>query len=56
MEAKVSYLLILQKIYQLTAKDSGMKSYALCVGNISNDFITNNNKKTRSKGVLIFFC
>ena len=34
MEAIVSYLLILQKIYQLKAIDSGLKIFPLCLGNI----------------------
>ena len=37
MEAKVSYL--------FKPKDSEIKRYAPCLGNISNDFTTNNIKK-----------
>ena len=33
------------KIYQFKAKDSEMKGYALCLGNISKDFTLNNMKK-----------
>ena len=32
------------KIYQFKAKNSEIKDYALCLGNISKDF-TNNNMK-----------
>ena len=39
------------KIYQFKAKDSQIKDYALCLGNISKDFTTNNMKKTRLKGL-----
>ena len=46
MEAKVSYL--------FKPKDSEIKRYAPCLGNISNDFTTNNiKKKNRIKGVLL---
>ena len=39
------------KIYQFKAKDSEIKDYALCLGNISKDFTINNmKKKTRLKG------
>ena len=33
------------KIYQFKAKDSEIKDYALCLGNISKDFTKNNIKK-----------
>ena len=33
------------KIYQFKAKDSEIKDYALCLGNISKDFTINNMKK-----------
>ena len=33
------------KIYQFKAKDSEIKDYTLCLGNISKDFTTNNMKK-----------
>ena len=33
------------KIYQLKAKDSETKDYALCLGNVSKDFTLNNMKK-----------
>ena len=45
MEATVSYLLILKKVYQFKAKDSEIKVSTLCLGNISKDFIINNVKK-----------
>ena len=35
---------MLQKIYQFKAKDSAIKSYPLCLGNISKDFTANNIK------------
>ena len=44
MEATLSYLLMLQKIYQFKLKDSE-KKYAVCVGNISKYFTINNMKK-----------
>ena len=47
------------KIYQFQAKDSEIKDYALCLGNISNGFTINNvkKKKTGLKGIVkIFFC
>ena len=45
MEATGSYLLMLQKY--IKAKDSEIKDYTLCLGNISNDFTINNMRKTR---------
>ena len=33
------------KIYQFKAKNSKIKDYALCLGNISKDFTINNMKK-----------
>ena len=54
MEATVSYLLMLQK-YKFKAKDSEIKDYTLCLGNISKDFIINNMEKTRLKGSVKFF-
>ena len=41
MEATVSYLLMLQK-YNSSKQDSDITDYALCLGNISKDFTTNN--------------
>ena len=43
------------KIYQFKAKESEINDYALCLGNISKDFIINNMKKTGLKGIVIFF-
>ena len=37
------------KIYQFKAKDSEIKDYALCLGNISKSFTVNNIKKTGLK-------
>ena len=45
------------KIYQFKAKDSEIKDYALCLGNILKDFTINNmKKKTGLKGNFIFCC
>ena len=46
------------KIYQFKAKDSNIKKYPLCLGNISKDFTANNIKKKQdqmdmSKNVLL---
>ena len=43
------------KIYQFTAKNSEVKGYALCLGNISKDFTIHNMKKTGLKGIVNFF-
>ena len=43
------------KIYQFKAKDSEIKDYALCFGNILKDFAISNMKKTGLKGVVKFF-
>ena len=43
------------KIYQFKAKDSEIKDYALCLGNILKDFTINNMKKTGLKSILNFF-
>ena len=43
------------KIYQFKAKDSDIKDYTLCLGNISKDFTINNMKKTVLKVIIIFF-
>ena len=50
MEATVSYLLILQKVYQSKAKRFEINDYALCLGNISNYFTIDNLKKAGLKG------
>ena len=44
------------KIYQIKAKDSEIKDYALSLGNISKDFTINNMKKTGLKRFAKFFC
>ena len=45
------------KIYQFKAKDSEIKKYPLCLGNISGDFSANNMKKNKIKWVYVrFFC
>ena len=44
------------KIDQFEAKNSGIKDYTLCLGNISKYFTVNNMKKNRIKGKCkIFF-
>ena len=45
-----------KKIYQFKAKDSEIKDYALCLGNVSKYFTINNmKKKTGLKGSVKFF-
>ena len=45
------------KINQFKAKNSEIKPYPLCFGNISKDFTANNMNKNRFKGkCLQFFC
>ena len=44
-----------RKIYQFKAKNSEIKDYALCLGNISKDFTIKNMTKTELKGVVNFF-
>ena len=44
------------KIYQVKAKDSEIKKYPLCLGNISGDFSANNmKKKTGLNGCVCHF-
>ena len=43
------------KIYQFKGKDSEIKYYSLCLGNVSKGFTVNNLKKTGLKGVVISF-
>ena len=51
-----SFLLVnASKIYQFKAKDSKIKDYALCLGNISKDFTINHMKKTGLKGIVKLF-
>ena len=55
-EAIVSYSFVAPlKIYQFKAKGSEIKPYPLCLDKISNDFTTDNMKKTGLKGVVKFF-
>ena len=59
MRAMVSYLLVLQKYiskkrYILKAKNSEIKDYGLCLGNISKYFTINNMRKMGLKGVKSF--
>ena len=52
MVAIVSYLLMLAiKIYQFKVKDSEIKDYTLCLGNISKDFTINNMKNRFKSGI-----
>ena len=45
-----SFLLVnAVKMYQVKAKDSEIKPYPLCLGNISKDFAISNMKKTGLK-------
>ena len=50
------FVLMLQKIYNFKAKDSEIKYFTLCLGNILKYFTTNNIKKTGSKQRVNFFC
>ena len=43
------------KIYQFKVKDSEIKKYPFCVGNISKDFTANNMKKTGLDGYVYEF-
>ena len=44
-------------MYQFKAKDSEIKPYSLCLGNISKDFTIDNVNKTGLKGyVHVFSC
>ena len=38
-------------VYQFKVKDTEIKDYALCLGNVSKDFTINNMKKTGLKGI-----
>ena len=55
MEVTVSYLFQCSKIYQFKAKDSEIKKYLLCLGNVSKDFKIDNMKKTGLKESVNFF-
>ena len=57
METTDSYLLMLQNISIQSKKNSEMKDYTLCLGNISKDFTIYNMKKNRIKrNCKTFFC
>ena len=43
------------KVYQFKAKNSKIKDYALCLGNVSKNFTINNMKKIGLKRVAKFF-
>ena len=43
------------KMYQFKAKDSEIKPYPLCLGNISKDFAIDNMKKAGLKGSVLVF-
>ena len=53
MKATGSYLLMLQKYINWKQKNAEIKDYAVCLGNVSKDFIINNMKKTRLKDYLL---
>ena len=40
------------RLYQFTVKDSEIKDYILCLGNISKEFTINNMKETGLKGIV----
>ena len=43
------------KVYQFKPKNSGIKDYTLCLGNVSKVLTTNSMKKTGLKGAVKFF-
>ena len=43
------------KVYQFNAKNSEIKDYALCLGNVSKDFTINNIKNRIKRSCKIFF-
>ena len=55
MEATVFYLFYATKVYQFKVKDSEIKPYPLCLGNISKDFTHNAMKKSRIKLICLRF-
>ena len=55
MEATVSYLLMLEKYINSKQKNSEIKDYTLCLGNVSKDFTINNMKNMGSGGVVRLF-
>ena len=46
---------MLQNISIQSEKNSDIKDYTLCLGNISKDFTINNMKKTGLKGIVKLF-
>ena len=58
MESTVFFFFNATKIYQLKAKDSEIKDYALCLCNVSKDFTINNMKKKNKIKISwkIFIC
>ena len=58
MESTVFFFVNATKIYQLKAKDSEIKDYALCLCNVSKDFTINNMKKKNNIKISwkIFIC
>ena len=42
MEPTVSYFLDAKNVYQFKTKNSEIKDYVLCLGNVSEDFTINN--------------
>ena len=55
MEVTVFLFVNGTKIHQFKAKDSDMKRYSLCIGNISKDFSVDNMKKTQLNGYVYNF-
>ena len=55
MQAINSLFVNATKVYQFKAKNSEIKDYALCLGNISKHFTINDLKKPEWKGVVKFF-
>ena len=43
------------KVYQFKARNSEIKDYPLCLGNVLKDFTINNMKTSRLKGPINFF-
>ena len=55
MKATGSYLLMLQKYINWKQKNAEIKDYAVCLGNVSKDFIINNTKKNKIKRLFVNF-
>ena len=55
MEVTVFYSFMSQKIHQFNAKDSEIKKYSFCLGNISKDVSVDNMKKTGLNGYVYDF-